>query len=62
MFGDGAHIHPLRTRKADAAPLQVFQVELVSTRADRLNEAQPVRFFEQLVAPQAGYNDDIRFA
>ena len=46
MFGDGAHIYPLRTRKAYPAPLQFFPVELVSTRANRLDEAQPVRFFE----------------
>src|SRR5262249_22214272 len=62
MFGDGAHIYPLRARKTNPALLQIFQVELVSTRANRLDEAQPVRFFEQLVAPQAGHNDDIRFA
>jgi hypothetical protein len=61
MFGDGAQIHTLRTCKANPASLQFFSVELISSRTYRLDEAQPVRFFEQLVSPQAGHNDDICF-
>jgi hypothetical protein len=55
-------IHAARAGEADAALLQLFTIELVGAGADRLDEAQPRRRVEEVVAPEAGDHDDLRFA
>src|SRR5436190_22494322 len=61
MLGDGIGVDPLRTGEPDPARHELFSIELVGSRADRLNEPQPRRLLEQVVLPHAGYDDDIGF-
>ena len=60
MLRDGARVDAARARQADAARRQRVARKLVDSRADRLDEAEPRRAFEQRVPPETGHHQHIR--
>src|SRR5437588_9103759 len=59
VLRDRALVGALRAREPDVARPQGLLIILVDARADRLDEAQLARAFDQCVAPQAGYDEDV---
>jgi len=55
-------IHALRARQTDAGGLERVARVLVGAGADRLNESEPWRPLNELVAPQHGHAQEIELA
>ncbi len=60
MLGDGIPVDAARIRERDAPGAEVVERELVVARADRLDVGQPLRPRQDLVAPEARDDQDIR--
>ena len=62
MLGDGALVDALRARAADSCRSQCVARVLVGPGTDRLDERQPGGQRNELVPPQPGDDEHIRFA
>ena len=62
MLGDGIPVDAARIRERDAPRAEVVERELIVARADRLDVGQPLRPRQDLVAPEARDDQDIRRA
>ena len=60
VLGDGIPVDAARIRERDAPRAEVVERELVVARADGLDVGQPLRPRQDLVAPEARDDQDIR--
>src|SRR6185369_15924416 len=59
VLGDGAGIHAASAREPDRALAELRAIVLVGSRADGLDESQPRRALEEMVAPESRHDHDV---